>query len=173
MTATVAPVQNTAFTSLRALILTLITCEVVQGINSGSPMPLGGFITMTELFRVRLSTNGHDYADPTPTTGTINAAQAFESTVQIDCYGANSADWAAILTTMLRDEYACNQLAPTMQPLSADDPKMVPLIDGEMMYEQRWTITALFQINATVTTPMQFADHLNVGLISVDATYPP
>lgn len=173
MSATVSPTQSDLFTALRAFILGLIPCEVIQGLCNGAPMPLGGFIAMTELFRTRLSTNTHGYADPTPTTGTTSATQAMQATVQIDCYGPSSGDWAAILSTMLRDEYGCNALAPSVQPLSADDPKMMPLIDGEMQQEQRWVVTVLFQINPVVSVPMQFFDAVTVGLVDVDASYPP
>ena len=172
MSAIVTPTQSDLFTALRSFILGLISCEVIQGLGNGVPMPLGGFIAMTELFQNRLSTNIHNYADPTPTTGTVSAQQAMQVTVQIDCYGPSSAEWAVILSTLLRDEYGCNAMAPNVQPLNADDPKMMPLIDGEMQYEQRWTITALLQVNPVVSIPMQFFDQAQVVLIDVDEAYP-
>lgn len=172
MSANVAPTQVSLFTSLRALILTLIDCEVVQGLGNGVPTPLGGFITITELSKIRLATNTHIYADPTPTTGTTAAQQAMQVTVQIDCYGPESSDWAAILATMLRDEYACDLLAPVAQPLHADDPKMAPMINGEDQYDQRWMITAVLQVNPVVSLPMQFFEAVDLNLIEVDATYP-
>lgn len=172
MTVTVSPSQSVVMTALRTLILDLITCEVVQGLGNGVPMPLGAFIAITPLFQTRLSTNVDSYADPTPTTGTKAAQQSVQYTVQIDCYGPDSSDWAVILSTMLRDEYACLSMAPDVQPLSADDPRMAPLIDGEQQYEQRWTITALLQYNPVVSTPMQFFTQANVGLVDVDAAYP-
>ena len=172
MTATVAPLQSDVFTALRGFILGLIACEVIQGLGNGVSMPAGPFIALTELFHNRLSTNTSVYADPTPTTGTVTKTQALQATFQIDCYGPQSSDWANILTTLLRDEYGCNALAPNVQPLNADDPKMMPLIDGEQNYEQRWTITALFQVNPAITLPMQFADQVQVGLVGVNETYP-
>lgn len=172
MTATAAPSQSVVMTALRSLILSLITCEVIQGLGNGIPMPLGAFIAITPLFQTRLSTNVDSYTDPTPTTGMKAAQQSVQYTVQIDCYGPDSSDWAAILSTMLRDEYACLSMAPDVQPLSADDPRMAPLIDGEQQYEQRWTITALLQYNPVVSTPMQFFTQANVGLVDVDVAYP-
>ena len=172
MTATIAPVQTDVYTALRAFILSLITCEVVQGLGNGVPTPLGGFIVMTSLFQNRLSTNVDNYLDPTPTTGSKTALQAIQHTVQIDCYGPQSSDWASIISTMLRDEYGCLAMAPNVQPLSADDPKMSPLIDGEQQYEQRWTLTALLQVNPVVSTPMQFFTTAQVNLIDVDTNYP-
>lgn len=172
MTATVAPVQSDIFTALRTFILSLITCEVIQGLGNGVPMPLSGFITMTALYQNRLSTNVDGYPDMTTSTGNKTARQAVQYTMQIDCYGPLSSDWAAMLSTMLRDEYACLSMAPNVQPLSADDPKMIPLIDGEQQYEQRWVVTAILQYNPVVSSPMQFFDAAGVALVDVDAKYP-
>lgn len=47
------------------------------------------------------------------------------------------------------------------------DPKMMPLIDGEAQYEQRWVITAVLQYNPVVSTPMQFFDAATVALTDV------
>lgn len=173
MTATVSPSQSVVMTALRSFILSLIACEVIQGLGNGTPMPLGAFIAITPLFQNRLSTNVDSYADPTPTTGSKSAQASTQYTVQIDTYGPDSSDWAAILSTMLRDEYACLSMAPDVQPLSADDPRMAPLIDGEQQYEQRWTVTALLQYNPVVSTPMQFFDQAVIQpLVDVDAAYP-
>lgn len=158
----IAPAQSDVLTALRSFILSLISCEVVQGLANGVPMPAGPFIVMTPLSQVRLSTNVGSYADPTPTTGTANSQQAVQVGVQLDCYGPVSGDWAATLSTMLRDEYACLLMAPNVQPLHADDPRMMPLIDGEQQYEQRWTVTAVLQYNPVVSTPMQFFDEAHI-----------
>ncbi|SEF31353.1 hypothetical protein ABL840_09175 [Variovorax sp. NFACC27] len=176
MTATITPAQADMFVVLQAFIMDVLGLDmdhVVQGIGNGVPMPLGGFVAMTELFQNRLATNVSSYSDPTPTTGTKDTTQATQVTVQLDCYGPNSGDWASILSTMLRDDYGCDALAPAAQPLHADDPKMVPLVNGEEQYEQRWTITALLQINPVVSTPMQFFDQANVGVVEIDTHFPP
>jgi len=172
MTATVTPVQSDIFIALRTFILSLIACEVIQGLGNGVPMPLGGFISMTALYQNRLSTNVDAYLDPTPTTGSKTARQAVQYTIQLDAYGPDSSDWATILSTMLRDEYACLSMAPNVQPLYCDDPRQIPLIDAEAQYEQRWSINAVLQYNPVVSTPMQFFDAATVGLVEVDASYP-
>ncbi|OYV46729.1 MAG: hypothetical protein B7X10_04755, partial [Burkholderiales bacterium 21-58-4] len=163
MTATVSPARVDIFTQLRAFILGVITCEVVQGLGNGTVMPLGGFIAITPLFQNRLATNVNTYADPTPTTGTKDSLQAVRYTVQIDAFGATSSDWATIISTAFRDEYACVALGPNVQPLFCDDPKMIPLVDGEGQWNERWSITAYMQYNPVVTTPMQFFDDPVVG----------
>lgn len=78
-----------------------------------------------------------------------------------------------MLETLLRDETACVALAPTCQPLYSSDATLVPLDDDEQQYEQRWMIEAVLQYNPVTTTPMQFANTLEVTLINVDETYPP
>lgn len=174
MTVSIAPAQDDVLTALRSFILSLITCEVVQGLGNGVPMPLGGFIAITPLFQSRLSTNQSGYADPTPTTGTRTATQAVQATFQIDCYGPSSADWANIFSTAWRDDLAVSALSPVAAPMYCDDPKMIALTDGEQQYEQRWTITAALQCNPAITTPMQFFAQAQVSAInSIDAVYPP
>jgi len=175
MTAAVTPTQAAMFVALQAFIMDVLGLDidhVVQGLGNGVSMPLNGFVAMTQIMQTRLATNVDAYNDPTPTMGTKNSQQSTQVTVQLDCYGLNAGDWASILSTLLRDEYACTSLAPSVQPLHADDPRLMPLIDGEQQYEQRWTVNAVLQINPVVSTPMQFFDKANVGLIEVDATYP-
>ena len=169
---TISPTQSEVFTALRAFILSLITCEVVQGLGNGVPMPKDAFISMTPLSQGRLSTNVSTYDDPTPTTGSKSVQQAIKYAIQIDCYGPLSSDWAATLSTMLRDEISCDAMGPTVQPLYADDPTQAALVNGEEQYEQRWIFKALLQYNPVVSSPMQFFDAASVALVEVDAKYP-
>jgi hypothetical protein len=173
MTTTVSISQDDVFTALRAFIQGVISCEVVQGLGNGTPMPLGGFIAMTALPMQRIGTNRQTYTDPVSATGTANAEQHIQYTIQLDCYGPSSSDWAVVLSTLLRDEYGCNALAPTVQPLYVDDPKMIAMVDGEEQYEQRWMVGAVLQYNPVVQTPMQFMAAATIGLVDVDAAYPP
>lgn len=170
MTATVSIAQSDVMAALRSFILGLISCEVVQGLGNGVPMPVDPFIAMTPLYFDRISTNLHTYADAS--TGTQSAEQHIAYVVQIDCYGPDSSDWAVIITTMFRDEYAIAAMGVDVTPLYTDDPKQLPIVDGEQNFEQRWCITARMQYNPVVTLPMQFFDQLDIGLIDVDVTYP-
>lgn len=173
MTATVTPSLEAIFTVLGGFITGLIGCEVVRGLQNGVPMPKRPFISMTELFQNRLSTNVSAYNDPVTQVGARSTMQPTQYTIQVDCYGPDSGDWATILTTMFRDPYGCDQLGPDVSPLYADDPRQAPLINGEENYERRWVITAVMQYNPVVSIPQQFAGALEAGIINVDATYPP
>jgi hypothetical protein len=168
MTASVSISQADVFTALRSFILGLISCEVVQGLGNGVPPPVAPFIAMTPLYFERLSTNTTEYVDPTPTTGSQGICQHIMWVVQIDCYGPSSQDWAVVLTTLFRDPYAVTALGANVTPLHADDPKQIPIVDGEENFEQRWLITAYLQYNPVVTIPMQFFDGVVVGLIDVE-----
>lgn len=132
-----------------------------------------GFVGMRAMLQSRIMTNLDRWnpADVAPIE--IAIEQAVRLTVQLDCYGALSGDWAVMLSTVLRDEYGCIALAPILAPLYTDDPKFAPLIDGEEQYERRWIVPAVLQYNPVVTTPQEFADTAEVALINVDVEYPP
>lgn len=172
MTATVTPTQDTIYTAVRTFILSLISCEVVQGLGNGVPMPLNAFIAMTATLQNRLSTNVDSYPDTTASTGSKEITQATQYSVQIDCYGASSSDWATLITAMFRDEYAVSVMGDSVTPLYADDPKQMVMIDGEQQYEQRWMIQAVVQYNPVITITQDYADALNVSVVSVDVVYP-
>mgnify|MGYP001595558726 CR=1 FL=1 len=173
MSASVTPTQDSIFIGLRAFVLTLITTEVIQGLGNRVATPKGSFITMTATLQNRLATNISSYNDPGIGVGTKAVMQPTKYTVQIDCYGPLSSDWATIITAMWRDTYGCEQLAPyNMQPLQADNPAQMALVDGEDEYEQRWMITAELQANPVIVVAQEFADSVKIGIVNVEATYP-
>ncbi len=174
----VTPLSQDVYTQLNGFLASIVgsAVPIVQGLGNRASMPpddANGFIAVTEITRRRLRTNQHttgfNVADPTDITTTEGVAL----TIQIDVYGPTSDDQAQMISTLFRDPYGCNALAPVCQPLHADDPRMMPLIDSEAQYEQRWTVGALLQYNPATTTAMQFANALNVDLINVDEAYPP
>lgn len=173
MAATVTPIDDTLFKALGDFIESIIACPTIQGLVNRTAMPIGGFIAMTSLRQHRLSTNTKAYSDSFVAgipTGTKAITQATEWVVQIDCYGSQSMQWANILTTLFRDEFSCTALKPYLQPLEADDPVPMPLVNGEQQYEQRWVVTAKFQYNPTTIITQQFFDQAVVeGIHSVDA----
>ena len=146
---------------------------VVQGYANRVAMPLSGFIEMHLGRSARLATNvdGYDETNPDPTATT--QTQSVQLALQLSLYGPTSGDWAAIMSTLLRDDVACVALAPTCQPLYSDDPIRAPLVDAEQQYDDKWIVTAQLQYNPTVSTSQQFANTLDVTLINVDEAYPP
>lgn len=181
----ISPTLQQVYAQLIAFIMTvtgLPASNVVQGIPDRAAMPLPGFISVQAVVRKRLRTNidTPDLVDDNPATATIE--EGVELSVQIDCYGPQSTtttdntgvaqDWANILSATLRDEYGCAALAPTLQPLYADDARMIPLVDGEEQYEERWALDARFQFNPVTTIPQQYADTVELVMWDVPVQAP-
>ena len=150
----------------------LAAANVVQGLPNRAAMPLPGFVTIQGITRKRLATNVQTWDQVSNPPMSLAIEQDIELGIQIDCYGPISADWADMLTTLLRDEYGVNALAPNVTPLYADDARMIPLVDGEEQYEERWSIDAHFQYNPVTTVPQQYANVLDITLINVQEAYP-
>lgn len=113
----------------------------------------------------KLSAGGKDMTQPTMTV------------VQVDVHGPKSNDNATVISTSLRDEYGVAlfeaQGFPGITPLYADDPRQAPFTNDQNQVENRWIVEVALQVDATVRVPQQYADQVVVGLISVDAVYPP
>ena len=174
---TINPTQSAVYAALGAFItstLGLSTGQVIQGYPNRVAMPpLGGFVVMAMINAKRLRTNiDVTPSGANPTTQTME--QGTQLDIQLDVYGPSAGDWAQILTTVLRDDVGCVALAPTCQPLYADDPIRAPLDSAEEQYEDRWIIQAMIQYNPVVTVPLQYADALGpVGIIDAQQQYHP
>lgn len=176
MTLTVTPSFNELIVKLAAFIESVVPAGVVAiqmpDNRASMPPPSPGFVGMTPRMQGRIATNFEDWereGDP----DSVQLTQAVRVAVQCDFYGADSADWAVMFSTVMRSEYGCQQLAPIVAPLYNDDPRMAPLVNGEEEYEQRWIVTAYVQYNPMTSTPEQFATVLDATLINVDVSYPP
>lgn len=111
--------------------------------------------------------------------GTLAALQPTDLTVQCDVHGPNANDNAQIISTLFRDDYACEFFAgldpplDEIAPLFADDPRQVPFVNDQNQYEWRVIVEVRLQVNQTATVGQQFAAALAIGVISVDEAYPP
>ncbi len=112
--------------------------------------------------------------------GTATLLQPTELTYQLDVHSKDvgtAADLAQTITTAFRDSYAFDFFAalnPNVIPLHADEGRQIPFVNAEEAYETRWIIEAHLQVNAALTfLPQQFAGALSVGLVDVNAAYPP
>lgn len=181
MTLTVTPTVDQLYKTLGDFIESLISpvnAVVVPVIAIPSnrvamPPPVPGFVGMRIGRHGRIMTNLDRWDPQAVAPVAIDIEQAMRLPIQLDCYGRLSHDWAVILETVLRDEYACTALAPILSPLYADDAKNAPLTDAEEEYENRWIIEAVMQYNPVVSVPMEFADTAQVTTINVDERYPP
>lgn len=133
-----------------------------------------GFVGMTAVLQSRIMTNLDKWSPSAVNPTAIDIEQAIKLSVQLDCYGATAADWAVILSTVLRDEFAVTALAPSLVPLYTDAPRFAPLVSGEEQYEERWIVQAFMQYNPVVSTSMQFANAAQLAdIINVGERYPP
>lgn len=172
----VAPTLQDVYTLLRAYIAGIVPVGVMvtQGLGNRVPMPpvLPGFVCMTAtlLNPHRTPETSWDQVGLDPTAIVIE--QGMLVRIQLDCYGADSADWAVMLAATMRTDYACTALAP-VAPLYCDNPIQAALVNGEEQFEERWIVGANLQYNPVITTPMQFAAEAVVSTINVDERYPP
>jgi hypothetical protein len=160
--------------------------SVLMGMVPGLPVVKGqanlvpeigaaDFMVFVPRRRSRLSTNQDTFA--AFGFAGYNSAEDHELIdVQLDIHGPNSADNLQIVKTLWRDPYsvdAFSALGLAIAPLYADDGDQIPFENAENQWEFRWVLTLTLQANFVITTPQQFANRLQAGLISVDATYPP
>lgn len=111
--------------------------------------------------------------------GSIDSLMRTMGSIQLDVYGPDSADNSQIISTLWRSASAVAYFAnPTnaafeIAPLYASDARQMPFITGSQQYQERWTLDLNLQVNPVVATPIQFASAVTVGLINVDAAFPP
>ena len=106
--------------------------------------------------------------------GVENIATPTRYDVQVDFYGAESADKATVFAQVFRDEYGCTIFAGLpggLSPLYTSDPRQVQFVAEEQQYQGRWTLTVSMQADSVVTVPKEFADRIEIDRIAVDAFY--
>lgn len=160
------------FKAMRVFLQSFIplTVQVVQAQDNRVPMPKGGFVTMNNTGMDRLSFNIDRY-QPIPQGKTILTPTKYS--MQLDFYGPLSQTWAMQTVSLFRDEYATELFPSNIQPLYADDPVQIPLIDGEAQYEQRWKLVASLQYNPILSTTQQSMIAVDIELAPIDQTFKP
>lgn len=116
-------------------------------------------------------------ASETITTGHADITQEVQMTVQLDVHGPVAFQNAKAISTLFRDQYGVEVIQgvnPAVTPLSADEPRQMPFINGEQQYEWRWVVEATLQVNETITVhaAQPFFDTATVGVTNVQATNP-
>jgi hypothetical protein len=108
-----------------------------------------------------------------------------ELTIQLDIHGPASGDNAKIVEGLFRSEYGTSAFEALLEAESPAPPawSVVPLyceVRGEMPFvnessqvEYRWVLEAKMQISPVISTPQQFADQVEVGVVAVNERYPP
>jgi hypothetical protein len=178
MTLTVAPLMDDVITDVGNFIVSIVPAgtPVLRGPIDRAAYPNVDFVLVTPVFRDPLRTTivTHD-----PDAGVARWEQGTKVELQVDLYGDTlGADWCAMFSTMWKTEYACDALgtiAPGVpcSPLYTDGGRMMPLVTGEEQYSERWMVRTFLQYNPTVSTPQDYADTVDITVISVDVAFPP
>lgn len=161
------------FTALRGWVMgAVLLSDCQQGPIDRASMPKGDFVIMSPLNRTRLSLNTTSY----PTQSTAANALSFDYAIQLDAYGPSAGDTLSVLFDSWYSDQAFELLRPQgVSPLWAEEPRFVPLIDGEKQYENRWTTTVHLQFKPSITDPQQSASTVTLNpanVINVDERYP-
>lgn len=175
MAVTINPTQDDVVDVVIGYLASAIPgVQVTAGqVNRVAEPAVDNFVVIWPRGRTRLSTN----VDGLSGSLTMQATQNVDLLLQMDVHGSLSADYAQIITTLLRDGDAVRFFAESgvpCAPLHADDPKQVPFVNAENQFEDRWIVEAHIQANQTVSAiPQQSAIAANIKTIEVDAAYPP
>jgi len=120
--------DDRVFTPLRAFLLSIVPSgvEVIQTQDNLVPIPKGAFVSMNNIGVRRLSTNRHEYQS----NQTKDIWTPVEYSMQVDFYGPDSGEWSFSAQTLFRDSYALDFFPEDIQPLYADDPIQIPLLNA-------------------------------------------
>jgi hypothetical protein len=176
MTLTVSPKLDDVYAAMVAFILGIIPLDadhVLKGNQNRIPSPTGPFAILNVISQKRITTNIDTWDTTIPDPSGIVRQQSIWLEMQVDLYGPASGDWAAIFSTMFRDDYGCQALAPNCQPLHADDPTRAPLITAESQYLDRWIVRAQIAYSPVISTVDQFADAVTIDVIDAITHYGP
>lgn len=171
--------------SIAGAILT-VTAVAYGALKVGSPVFGVNVAANTQIIALSSGTGGagtytvnnsQTISSETLAAGFQAALQPTETTIQLDVHGPNSTDNAQRITTLFRDGYAVDFFSTypyAVVPLYTNNRGQQPFINGEDQYENRWVLDAVMQVNATVSTGLQYADKLVVAdIYSVDVEFPP
>lgn len=176
MSVTISPTLDNVYSALVAFILGILPLDaahVLKGNQNRIPTPTGAFAILNIVTQKRIRTNQDSWDSTIADPSGVVREQAIWLEMQVDLYGPDSGDWAAIFSTMFRDDYGCQALAPNCQPLYADEPTRAPLVTAESQYLDRWIVRAQIQYNPTVQTVDQFADTVEIVVIDAVTHYGP
>lgn len=159
---TISIKQDDLLRVIKAFILSLVTQPVLRTPVNRASMPKGSFVAMSPGRVKALATNS--------TSGMRNVKRPSQFDCQIDCYGIDAGDTAAMLSIMFRDQYAIEVFESQpleIVPLYANDAQQMPIVTGEEQYLERWTFEIALQFNPVVSMPAQSANMLELSLRNV------
>ena len=158
------------------------TATVVQGQQNRISMPTGDFVVMTTIGPRKVLHKGARnvaWAAGTSNPGTETLTISSEGIMQLDFYGPNAADYAALVNDLISTEYNFDYFQTNtenggvdMQPLFSDGVRNLTIINGEGQYEPRWSFDLHFQYNPNVVVPLDFMTNVDAVGVSVESQFP-
>lgn len=150
--------DDTAVTALGEFIeLCCPEVEVYRGQINRVPMPQEPFCIINSIGRSYLSYPRHGYTDDAEEK-IREVGRTTELRVQVDFYGAGSAEYAHEFCNLFVDEYGWASMPDNVKPLKASDPSQMPLTSAERQLVERWRIDCSLQVDQTVSIDQDFFD---------------
>jgi len=158
----VTPSQYDIFSSLHTALTAVLGVEVIKLPSNNLPRPTGDYATMTPLMIVRAGTNVTTDAATTRTDGYYADTQ-----IQLDFYGATSADMAAKIALLFRSDLLFSY---GLSPMFAGEPRQIPFLTGEKALIQRWSMDVHLGGWYALDTPQLTANTLATHTITEVST---
>lgn len=160
MAATLSPTEDQIFNAVWNLVAQYFApadqASIFKGFqNWTSSPPSGSYVVIQPGVMVRQDQLLRDY-DPVNGLQIITRGSTYS--YQVDCYGPNGPDWANIIAIAWRSMWSCDNNAKPLifTPLYADEPQQLNIVNGELVYEQRFMLKLYLQVNQTVSLPQDF-----------------
>lgn len=160
MSATLSINENRLFDTVWGWVDALLgpdTGFVFKGFQNLTATPPGSYVIISPGVKVRFEQGTRDYD---PANGLALLGRHTQYAYQVDCYGPLGPDWADTISIAWRSLWSCDQLAlvagQPVTPLYADEPQQLNIVNGELQYEQRFTLKLVLQTNQVVAVPQDF-----------------
>lgn len=167
MTAVLTPSENTVFDAVWGWVASLfdvsVTPNIFKGFQNITSTPLNSYIVLSPGVAVRQDQIRRTYDS---TNGLSLNQRNTTYSYQVDCYGPQGPDFANTIAIAWRTMAACDYFDGTFSnpptaplpvtPLYADEPSQLNIVNGELVYEQRFMLRLFLQVNQVVSLPQDF-----------------
>ncbi|QMV32334.1 hypothetical protein T2_00017 [Ralstonia phage Elie] len=149
------------------------SAQIIKGYQNRTAPPQGNYCILRPGEKERFDQARMVVVDGPGGTnpGTVTYQRNTDYRYVVDCYGAAAPDWADAITILWRTPSACDKLAAalpagTMQPLYADEPQQITIVNEEYAYETRWRCTLHLNVIQTARVPQDFFDKASITVTS-------
>jgi hypothetical protein len=162
MTATITSTDAQQFDAIWGWVTSLLDpsleSQVFKGYQNLVATPYDSYIVISRGVEQPLNQLERNY-DPSGTTGTgtVTNTARFQVQWQIDCYGPQGPDWAALVSGAWKTLWTADALlGSAVTPLFADGPQQLNIVNGEGVYETRFMCMIYCEVVQEITLPQTF-----------------